>query len=238
MNEIANLCELVGVDVENVRAGIGSDSRIGFSFIYPGCGYGGSCFPKDVKALIHTAESVKYEPRIMRAVEARNESQKRRLFEKIVARFGEDLSGRTFGLWGLAFKPGTDDMREAASVVLLRDLVGSGARVHAHDPAAMDAARHMLPPEWFTGGRLELHDDQYDALRGVDAMILVTEWKPFRHPDFAMMKQIMKHPVIFDGRNQYTADMLRSDGFEYFGIGRHASARAIEAHLKVATAAK
>jgi UDPglucose 6-dehydrogenase len=238
MNEIANLCELVGVDVENVRVGIGSDSRIGFSFIYPGCGYGGSCFPKDVKALISTAESVNYEPSIMNAVEARNESQKRRLFEKIIARFGADLSDRTFGVWGLAFKPGTDDMREAASVVLLRDLITAGARVKAHDPAAMGAARKMLPSEWFSSGRLELLEHQYDAVRGADAMILVTEWKPFRHPDFAMMKHIMKHPVIFDGRNQYTADMLRTDGFEYFGIGRHASARALEAHLKVAMAAK
>lgn len=220
MNEVANLCELVGVDVENVRVGIGSDSRIGFSFIYAGCGYGGSCFPKDVKALIHTAESVRYEPSIIRAIEARNEAQKRRLFEKIVERFGSDLSGLTFGVWGLAFKPGTDDMREAPSIVLLRELVASGARVRAHDPAAIEAAKLVFPREWFSDRHLELVNHQYDAIKDVDAMLLVTEWKPYRQPDLQLMKRLMKMPVIFDGRNQYNPSHMRAEGFEYFGIGR------------------
>jgi len=220
MNEIANLCELLDVDVENVRVGIGSDARIGFSFIYAGCGYGGSCFPKDVKALIHTAESMQYEPWVIRSVDARNDAQKRRLFEKIIARFGPDLSGLTIGVWGLAFKPGTDDMREAPSIVLLRELVASGARVKAHDPAAIDAARHVFPREWFSDQHLELFKHQYDALKDADAMVLVTEWKPYRQPDLPMMRRLMKQPVIFDGRNQYDPSHMRAEGFEYFGIGR------------------
>jgi UDPglucose 6-dehydrogenase len=222
MNEVANLCELLDVDVENVRVGIGSDSRIGFSFIYAGCGYGGSCFPKDVKALIHTAESMQYEPWMIRSIEARNEAQKRRVFEKIVGRFGPDLSGLTFGVWGLAFKPGTDDMREAPSLVLLRELVASGARVRAHDPVANEAARQVFPRDWFSDRHLELFEHQYDALKEADAMVLVTEWKPYRQPDLPLMKRLMKQPVIFDGRNQYNPSQLRTEGFEYFGIGRGA----------------
>ena len=220
MNEIANLCERAEVDVENVRKGIGSDSRIGYSFIYAGCGYGGSCFPKDVRALIHSARGFGVEPMILEAVEARNQAQKQRLFEKITARFGSDLQGLAFGVWGLAFKPGTDDMREAPSEVLLGQLIGAGARVKAYDPVAMQAARQTLPGQWFDGGRLTLAEHQYDALEGVEALALVTEWKPFRYPDFGVVKQRMKRPVIFDGRNLYDPAELRGLGFEYFGIGR------------------
>jgi UDPglucose 6-dehydrogenase len=220
MNEIANLCERMGVDVENVRQGIGSDSRIGYSFIYPGAGYGGSCFPKDVKALVRMAKDHQFEPKVLNAVESRNEAQKHVLIEKIHKRFGSDLKNKKFGLWGLAFKPGTDDMREASSVVLLHGLIAAGASVVAYDPVAMDAAKRELPPEWFDKGHLTLVTEQYTALRGVDAMILITEWKPFRHPDFEKIKKMMKSPVIFDGRNQYDPKALREAGFEYSGIGR------------------
>jgi len=220
MNEIATLCDELGVDVESVRQGIGSDSRIGFSFIYPGCGYGGSCFPKDVKALIRTAEENEFEPKVLRAVEERNELQKHILFRKITVKYGADLSGRVFGLWGLSFKPGTDDMREAPSVDLLKDLIAAGASIRAYDPVAMEEAQHLLPADWFSHKHLMLVDEQYDALYNVDAMILVTEWKPFRHPDFYQIKNLMKSPVIFDGRNQYDPGRLKEDGFEYFGIGR------------------
>ena len=220
MNEISNLCDRMGVDVESVRQGIGSDSRIGYSFIYPGAGYGGSCFPKDVKALVRMAHEQAFDPLILNAVEARNEAQKYVLSTKITKRFGPDLRNHVFGLWGLAFKPGTDDMREAPSKVLLEELIGAGARVKAYDPVAMPVAQRELPKEWFADGRLELVAQQYDALKDVDALILVTEWKPFRHPDFALMKQLMKRHVIFDGRNQYDPAQLRADGFEYSGIGR------------------
>ena len=220
MNEIANLCERMGVDVENVRQGIGSDSRIGYSFIYPGAGYGGSCFPKDVKALVRMAKDHQFEPKVLNAVEARNEAQKQVLFEKITRRFGNNLAKRTFGLWGLAFKPGTDDMREASSVVLLHGLIGAGATVKAYDPVATEAAKRELPREWFASGKLTLVGNQYDALNDADGMILITEWKPFRHPDFAQIKKLMKSPIIFDGRNQYDPKSLRDEGFEYTGIGR------------------
>jgi UDPglucose 6-dehydrogenase len=220
MNEIANLCERLGVDVESVRLGIGSDPRIGYSFIYPGAGYGGSCFPKDVKALIHMSAECGFDPHVLRAVEVRNDDQKHALFRKIVQHFGADLTGRTFGIWGLAFKPGTDDMREAPSIVLLGALMQAGARVIAHDPVAMDAARRELPAAWFDSGKLAFVADQYDALQGADAMVLVTEWKPFRHPDFGRMRASLKQPVIFDGRNQYDPRLMRDSGFEYYGIGR------------------
>lgn len=220
MNEIANLCERLGVDVESVRVGIGSDSRIGYSFIYPGCGFGGSCFPKDVRAVVHMAEEQAFEPLVLRAVQARNAQQKQVLFSKINRRFGAALAGRRFGLWGLAFKPGTDDMREAPSVELLRALIEAGASVSAYDPVAMTSARAELPAAWFEQGRLLLAENQYDALKGADALVLVTEWKPFRYPDFDLMKRIMKSPVIFDGRNQYEPAALRKAGFEYQGIGR------------------
>ncbi len=220
MNEVAALCDRFGVDVEQVRLGIGSDSRIGYSFIYPGCGYGGSCFPKDVKALIHMAEEAALEPLVLGAVHHRNERQKEVLFEKITARLGDDLSGLTFGLWGLSFKPGTDDMREAPAVVLLHQLIGAGARVRAYDPEAMEVARAELPRAWFENGALTLAQHQYDALEGSDVLVLVTEWKPFRHPDFGAVKRLLKTPLIFDGRNQYDPQNLRGEGFEYFGIGR------------------
>ena len=220
MNEMANLCERMDVDVEQVRLGIGADKRIGYAFIYPGCGYGGSCFPKDVKALIHMGEAHDFQPQLLQAVEARNGQQKQRLFEKLSQRFGTQLEGYTFGVWGLAFKPGTDDMREAPAVVLLHSLIAAGARVLAYDPVAMAAARRELPAEWFDQGRVVLAEHQYDALKAVDALILVTEWKPFRHPDFAAMKRLMKSPIVFDGRNQYDPEHLRQEGFEYQGIGR------------------
>jgi UDPglucose 6-dehydrogenase len=220
MNEVAGLCDLMGVDVESVRSGIGSDSRIGYSFIYPGAGYGGSCFPKDVKALIHMAKQHDFEPKVLQAVEDRNAAQKHVLFEKITARFGKDLSGFTFAVWGLAFKPGTDDMREASSAVLLHELIGAGAHVKAYDPVSMEVARREFPSAWFSSGQLTMVEHQYDALSGADAMVLVTEWKPFRHPDFERLKQLMKRAVIFDGRNQYDPRHVRELGFEYRGIGR------------------
>ena len=223
MNEIANLCDILGVDVENVRQGIGSDSRIGFSFIYPGCGYGGSCFPKDVQALIRTANSVDYDAMILKAVEQRNNQQKYRLFEKIVDRYGKDLSGMTFALWGLAFKPGTDDMREAPSKVILHELIAAGAKVVAYDPVASEIAQQELPKEWFEHGHLKLAEHQYDVLPGVDALILVTEWKPFNNPDFEKMKEAMKSHVIFDGRNQYEPKLMHKLGFTYLSIGRDAT---------------
>ncbi len=220
MNEIANLCDRLGVDVENVRLGIGSDSRIGYSFIYPGCGYGGSCFPKDVRALIHTASVNGYQSMVLQAVHERNEDQKHVIFRKITARFGENLSGLCFSLWGLAFKPGTDDIRESPAIVLLNELVAAGARVRAYDPEALDAARAELPPRWLDEGLVTLVRHQYEALEQVNALALVTEWKPFRHPDFRAMKEIMKQRIIFDGRNQYDPRIMKEYGFEYFGIGR------------------
>jgi UDPglucose 6-dehydrogenase len=223
MNEIANLCDILGVDVENVRQGIGSDSRIGFSFIYPGCGYGGSCFPKDVQALIRTANSVDYDAIILKAVEQRNNQQKYRLFEKIVDRYGKDLSGMTFALWGLAFKPGTDDMREAPSKVILHELIAAGAKVVAYDPVASEIAHKELPKDWFDTGHLKLAEHQYDVLPDVDALILVTEWKPFNNPDFEKMKELMKSHVIFDGRNQYEPKLMHKLGFSYLTIGRDAA---------------
>lgn len=220
MNEIALLCDTLGVDVENVRQGIGSDDRIGFHFIYPGCGYGGSCFPKDVKALVRMAEDVNIAPTVLQAVEDRNNQQKQRLFEKLVDRLGDNLSGKTFAVWGLAFKPGTDDMREAPSKVLLNSLIRAGAKVRAFDPVAMEVAQRELPEDWFRNGSLKLVDNQYDALDGVDALLLVTEWKPFRNPDVARMKELMAAPVVFDGRNQYDPQLMQENGFEYTGIGR------------------
>jgi UDPglucose 6-dehydrogenase len=220
MNEIAGLCEGLGVDVEQVRRGIGSDSRIGYAFIYPGAGYGGSCFPKDVKALIHMAESNGFAPQVLRAVEARNQAQKQRLFEKIKQRLGAKVRDSTIGIWGLAFKPGTDDLRDAPSVTLIQRLLDAGARVKAYDPVAAEAARRQLPAAWLESGRLELSAHQYEAVANADALALVTEWKPFRHPDFEAMRRLMHLPIIFDGRNQYDPRQVRAAGFEYFGIGR------------------
>ena len=220
INEIANLCEIMGVDVENVRRGIGSDSRIGFSFIYPGCGYGGSCFPKDVQALIRMARDAGFDPRVLTSVEERNQLQKNWFAGQLEKRFSDGLDGLTFGVWGLAFKPGTDDMREAPARTLLSWLLEKGARVVAYDPVAMDTARRDLPEAWFDSGRLELAGNQYAALERADALLLVTEWKPFRNPDLEAMRRCMRQPVIFDGRNQYEPEMIRAAGFEYTGVGR------------------
>jgi UDPglucose 6-dehydrogenase len=220
MNELAAICERVGVDIENVRVGIGSDRRIGYQFIYPGCGYGGSCFPKDVKALIRTALDSGIEPQLLQSVDSRNSAQKHVLFDKITRRFSAKLDGLVFGVWGLAFKPGTDDMREAPAIPLLESLVEAGARVRAYDPVAHEMAARVLPSEWFASGQLELAQHQYDALEGADCLVLVTEWKPFRQPDFRAMRRMMRQHIVFDGRNQYDPDQMLEAGFEYFGIGR------------------
>jgi UDPglucose 6-dehydrogenase len=224
MNEIANLCDQLGVDIENVRKGIGSDNRIGYSFIYAGCGYGGSCFPKDVQALVRTANENDYDALILKAVEERNRLQKLHLVNKIKARFGHDLSNFSFGLWGLSFKPGTDDMRDAPSKVILQELIAAGAKVVAYDPVASEVAKLELPKDWFNHGHLKLAEHQYDVLPDADALILVTEWKPFHNPDFDKLKKLLKNPIIFDGRNQYEPSHVRSLGFEYFTIGRDVKA--------------
>jgi UDPglucose 6-dehydrogenase len=219
MNEIANLCERLGADVENVRKGIGSDPRIGFSFIFPGCGYGGSCFPKDVKAILGMAKDVGFDPVLMQAVEDRNQMQKRRLVERIVESYGDDLGGMVFAIWGLAFKPGTDDVREASSAVMIRELVGRGAVVKAYDPVAMETITHEINASWI-GSKLILCAHQYDAVKDANALILATEWNLFRQPDFKAMERVMKNKAIFDGRNQYDPRRLREQGWEYVGIGR------------------
>jgi UDPglucose 6-dehydrogenase len=216
MNEIANIAEHVGADVEMVRHGIGSDPRIGYSFIYPGTGYGGSCFPKDVQALERTAHANGYQARLLGAVEAVNRDQKRRLFELLTRHFGGHLSGTTIALWGLAFKPNTDDMREAPSRVLMEALWQAGAQVRAYDPQARGETARIY------GQRddLVLCDDPWAALEGADALAVVTEWKVFRSPDFARIKSMLKNPVIFDGRNLYDPPMVESAGLAYYGIGR------------------
>jgi len=215
MNEMANIAEHVGADIEEVRLGIGSDSRIGYSFIYPGCGYGGSCFPKDVRAINQTARSQGYEPQILPAVDAINESQKRVLFAKIQRRFG-DLSGKIIAVWGLAFKPNTNDVREASSLVLIRALLAAGATVRAHDPEAMKATQLALSGE----SDLEFFSDAYDSLEGADALAIVTEWKEFRCPDFERIRANMKTKVLFDGRNLFEPVILAEMGIEYHSIGR------------------
>lgn len=215
MNEMANIAEHVGADIEEVRLGIGSDSRIGYSFIYPGCGYGGSCFPKDVRAINQTARNQGYEPQILPAVDAINESQKKVLFTKIQKRFG-NLAGKTIAVWGLAFKPNTDDVREATSLVLIRDLLTAGVKVRAHDPQAMEAAQEALGAELDQ----EFFPDPYDSLKGADALVIVTEWKEFRCPDFERIKATMKTNVLFDGRNLFHPTMMSETGIEYHSIGR------------------
>ncbi|NWC65643.1 UDP-glucose/GDP-mannose dehydrogenase family protein [Cedecea sp. P7760] len=219
MNEIANLAERLGADVEKVRMGIGSDSRIGYSFIYPGCGYGGSCFPKDVQALIRTAEQIGYTPRILQAVEEVNYAQKQKLPEFVIRHFGEDLKGKTFALWGLSFKPNTDDMREASSRVLIEALWERGAEVQAYDPEAMDETQRIYGHR----GDLRLMGTKEAALQGADALIVCTEWQSFKAPDFDLMKKSLKQPVIFDGRNLYDPERLNKRGFVYYAIGRGAS---------------
>ncbi|PUA17228.1 UDP-glucose/GDP-mannose dehydrogenase family protein [Glaciimonas sp. PCH181] len=224
MNELANLADKVGADIEAVRHGIGSDPRIGHSFLYAGCGYGGSCFPKDVQALERTARGYGQELLILRAVEQVNNNQKHVLGNKIVARFGEDLSGKHFALWGLAFKPNTDDMREASSRVLLRELLDRGASVAVHDPVAMAEAKRVLELDFATTpdvlARLHFCETQMAALQGADALAIVTEWKTYRSPDFELVRQHLKAPVIFDGRNLYEPTVMSEIGFEYYGIGR------------------
>ena len=217
MNELANLAEVLGADIEAVRQGIGSDPRIGYHFLYPGCGYGGSCFPKDVQALQRTArQDAGMELKVLNAVEAANDAQKHVLANKIKARFGSDLKGRKFALWGLAFKPNTDDMREAPSRYLIADLFEAGATVTAYDPVAMDETRRIFGDE----PRLAYADNPMAALDGADALVIVTEWKEFRSPDFDTVKQQLKNPVIFDGRNLYDPALVRSTGIDYQAIGR------------------
>lgn len=216
INEIANICEYVGADVNKVRMGIGSDQRIGYHFIYPGCGYGGSCFPKDVQALIRTSADYGYEPLILHAVEEVNALQKQSLVKKIVKKFGNNLSDRVFALWGLAFKPGTDDMREAPAITIIKELVARGAHIQAYDPKAVKEAQECYLKDV---DRISYKDSKYDALNGADALLLVTEWKEFRSPDFGEMKKRMKGNSIFDGRNQYKQSVLQHWGLEYYQIG-------------------
>ncbi len=217
MNELANLAEIVGADIEMVRQGIGSDPRIGYHFLYPGCGYGGSCFPKDVKALIKTAKDVAgFDLKLLKAVEEVNDLQKYVLSKKIKKQFGDNLKGKHFALWGLAFKPNTDDMREASSRVLISELINAGATITAYDPVAMVEAKRIFKDE----KHLSFVDTQDDALKNADALIIVTEWTEFRSPDFSLIKSSLRAPFIFDGRNLYDPKVVRALGFEYFPIGR------------------
>lgn len=214
MNDMANLCEKLGVDVAQVRQGIGSDSRIGYPFIFPGPGYGGSCFPKDVQAIIKIAENQGYKLEIMSAVEAVNNRQKRVLFEKLKKRFGNDLKNKTIAVWGLSFKPNTDDMREAPSIVLIENLIAEGAKIKAYDPEATQEARKIFKD------KIVYADKTYEALEGADALVIVTEWNEFRRPNFERMKTAMKSHIIFDGRNLFEPSKMAELGFEYEGIGR------------------
>lgn len=216
MNEMANICERVGANVNKVRNGIGSDSRIGYSFIYPGAGYGGSCFPKDVQALIKTSKDHHYEPQLLQAVEAVNKNQKKVLSTKILKYFNNNIKGKTFAIWGLAFKPGTDDMREASSLVLVKDLLENGATLRVYDPEAMSVAQHHYFKDYQD---ISYAKDKYEAVQNADALILVTEWKEFRSPDFDILQTQLNQPLIFDGRNQYDEVELAQKGFMYFQIG-------------------
>lgn len=213
MNDIANLCELAGADVNMVRKGIGSDARIGNKFLYPGCGYGGSCFPKDVKALVQTADTLGYELRILKAVEAVNESQKSVLFNKLIKHFKGDIKGKTIAIWGLAFKPDTDDIREAPSLVLIRKILEAGGKVKAYDPIAIEESRRIL------GDTVTFAQDIYDTSVDADAIMVVTEWKEFRLPSWKALKKIVQSPVLLDGRNIYEKSDLEENGFMYYGIG-------------------
>lgn len=217
MNELSNLADALNADIESVRIGIGSDPRIGYSFIYPGCGYGGSCFPKDVKALVATAREVGYNAELLESVESVNERQKHVLQNKVEKHFNGDLQGKTFALWGLSFKPNTDDMREAPSRVVMEGLWEKGARVQAYDPVAMDETSHLYPDH---ADKLQLAASANDALEGADALIICTEWHEFRSPDWQTMKEKLTHPVIFDGRNLYEPSTLSENGITYYCIGR------------------
>ena len=215
MNEIANLCDRVGADVERVRKGIGSDKRIGYSFIFPGVGYGGSCFPKDVKALIRTAREYGYDMRLLQAVEDVNEDQKTYVVPRLLNYFNNNISDKTFTLWGLSFKPKTDDMREAPALEIIQSLLNHGATVNAHDPVALHEAQRLKLDE-----KINLFEDSYKALENSDGLILVTEWLEYREPDFSRIKSIMRTPVVFDGRNIYKPEKIRKKGFDYFAVGR------------------
>jgi len=225
INEMANICGSLGADIDSVRKGMGYDKRIGFEFLFPGVGYGGSCFPKDVRALVQTAQDHNVAATVLKAVEAVNEEQKKMLFRMVVEHFRaktgrkrplgkKPLAGRSIAVWGLSFKPRTDDMREAPSVVIIKNLLQAGAEIKAHDPVAMNEAYKIFKERIFLAG------DSYDALKGADALAVVTEWNEFRTPDFARMKKLMRTPVIFDGRNIYNQDELRQLGFTYYGMGR------------------
>ncbi len=216
INEMANLAEKLGADIEQVRNGIGADPRIGYHFIYPGCGYGGSCFPKDVKALINIAKNVDYKSNLMEAVDLVNQAQKSKLFSYVTRHFGKDLKGKTFALWGLSFKPNTDDMREAPSRVLMEALWAAGAKVQAYDPVAMDETQHI----YGLRDDLKLVGTKEAALEKADALIICTEWKIFRAPNFELIKSTLKNPVVFDGRNLYEPDRMVEHGFEYYAVGR------------------
>jgi UDPglucose 6-dehydrogenase len=218
MNEISQICELTGVDVENVRKGIGSDKRIGYSFIYAGCGYGGSCFPKDVKAIVQTSKKYNFNPIILDAIEERNRLQKNVIFNKIINKFGSNLTDKIFSIWGLSFKPGTDDMREAPSVYLIKSIIKSGGVVKVYDPIAMETAKNEFSIEEKT--KIIFCDSEYETLESSDAMALVTEWSQFRQPNFSTIKEYLNYPIIFDGRNQYDPNFLYENGIEYYGIGR------------------
>jgi len=213
MNEVARLCELLGANVEHVRKGIGTDARIGFPFLFPGPGYGGSCFPKDLQALMRTGREAGYEPQILRAAEEVNDAQKHRLADKVVARFGDDLSGRTVAVWGLAFKANTDDMRESPAIVLIEELLKRGATVNVTDPEALENTRDIF------GDRVRYFDRNYESVHGADALVLVTEWSQFRRPNFRLIKDSMKEHVIIDGRNLWSRKALEDYGFYYDGIG-------------------
>ncbi len=224
MNELANLAEKVGADIEYVRQGIGSDGRIGYGFLYAGAGYGGSCFPKDVQALIKTGQEYQENLQILQSVEAANELQKYVLVNKITKRYGSDLNGKTFAMWGLAFKPNTDDMREAPSRVIIQELVKRGARVQAYDPVSSKEAQYCFELDFKNDSqglmRVSCGETMQSVLKDADALVIVTEWKEFRSPDFSLLKQELKDPIIFDGRNLYEPDEMHSEGFEYYGIGR------------------
>jgi UDPglucose 6-dehydrogenase len=215
MNELSKLCEIVGADIEQVRRGIGSDSRIGKAFLYAGIGYGGSCFPKDVKALIYTSKEYGVEPRLLTAVEDVNYDQRMHFVKRIIKTFGENLSGKTFAVWGLAFKPNTDDMREAPSITIINELRKRGAKFRAYDPVAYETAKNVIGDD-----SVEYFKDYYEALAGCDALLLLTEWHHFRTPDFDRMKSLLKEPVIFDGRNQYDPARMKERGFKYICVGR------------------
>ena len=217
MNELSRLSELVGADISKVRQGMGTDSRIGQHFLFPGVGYGGSCFPKDIKALSHLGKENELQLEILAAVDSVNDSQKKVLSEKVVRRFGDDLSGHCFGIWGLAFKPKTDDMREAPSIVIIEELLRRGATVRAHDPEALETTRDIL------GDRIEYCTDPYKALDGATALLLVTEWNEYRRPDFDQIRNLLKEQVLFDGRNIWSADLIEKHDFEYYGIGMRGS---------------